>query len=52
MFIKDSDIINNLDLSSNINNFKSSKIKFLCTNKFTSTCNNYIKEVESFCKKD
>ena len=52
MFIKDSNIINDLSLSSNINNFKSSKIRFLYTNKFILTCNNYIKEVVSFYKKD
>ena len=41
-------MINNLDLSSNINNFKSSKIRFLYTIKFIVAYNNYTREVESF----
>ena len=51
MFIKDSDINNDLSLFNNINNSKSSEMRFLYTIKFVSACSNCIREVKSFCKK-
>ena len=50
--VKDNNIINNLNLFNNINNSESSKMRFLYTIKFISTCNNCIREVESFYKRD
>ena len=52
MSVKNSDIINNLSLFNNINDFKSSKIRFLYTIKFVSACDNCIREIKSFYKKD